>query len=195
MSRRAAPLGAALAALLGLLALGATLAGVRLVPVLSGSMAPHLPVGSLALTTPVSPQQVRPGMVLAFRPPAPYDTGGRAVMHRVLAVSRDDPPGTPAWAGTRGDANASADPWHLALAPGTQLGRERFVVPALGRLLAGGRRTAVPVAAALVLFALAGALFRRPVACTCPGSPGTSSPATIPDPLPVAPPLPSRARG
>ena len=91
-------------------------------------------------------------------------------------------PGEPLVATTRGDANPSADPWRLALAPGTQLGQQRLAVPLLGRALAGGRHTALPVAAGALLLASALALRRRPLACACAAAghtgraPGTHRP-------------------
>lgn len=156
-------LAAALLGLVGLLALAATLWGARAVPVLTGSMAPALPTGSLVLTTPVGVEQVRPGMVLAFRPPAPYDAAGRAVLHRVESLT----PGRPATVTTRGDANPTPDAWRLALPPGTQLGQQRLAVPLLGHVLAGGRAAAAPAAAGALLLAAALALRRRPLPCAC----------------------------
>ncbi len=165
MTRRArlVEMAVALVGLVGVLALAATVWGARAVPVLTGSMAPALPAGSLVLTTPVGVEDVRPGLVLAFRPPAPYDTGGRAVLHRVETVTDD----SVVVATTRGDANRTADPWRLSLVPGTQLGQQRLTVPLLGHALAGGRRTTVPVAAGALLLCAAVVLRRRPLPCTC----------------------------
>lgn len=163
--RRLPDLAIALLGLAGLLALAGTLWGARAVPVLTGSMAPGLPRGSLVLTTPVGVDQVRPGMVLAFRPPPPYDTG-RAVMHRVRAATPGGP-GAPLVVTTRGDANPTDDPWRLALTPGAQLGQQRLAAPLLGHVLAGGRHSAVPLAAGALLLAVAGALRRRPLHCAC----------------------------
>lgn len=158
-------LAAALAGLLGLAALVAVLLGVRAVPVLTGSMRPTIPVGGLVLTTRQPPASVTAGQILVFRAPAPFVTvDGRPVVHRVVAVSpRSHNPGFT----TRGDANPTTDPWRVALTPDAQLGRVRFVAPRLGRLVAGGRGTSLPVAGGLLLLTVAAQLRRRPLSCGC----------------------------
>ena len=114
--------------------------GVRLLPVLTGSMAPSAPAGSLVLTVPVAGEDVAVGDVLAFRPPAPYEVvDGRPVLHRVVEVDTD---AEQPWMATHGDANAQADPWHVSL-HGADLGRAVLVVPHAGRVLAGGPWSAV----------------------------------------------------
>jgi len=153
----------------GVLAVLATVAGVRLVPVLTGSMAPGIPAGSLVLTTRQAPGELQPGQVIAFRPPSGYTAqeNGRLVMHRLVSVS-STPTGLQAV--TRGDANASRDPWTLSLTPDADLGRERVSVPHLGRIVAGG-----PFAAACFLLGLAAlglgvsriTRSAAPTGCTC----------------------------
>jgi signal peptidase len=135
--------------IVGVLAVLATLAGVRLVPVLTGSMAPGIPAGSLVLTTHQAAADVRPGQVVAFRPPSAYTAreNGRLVMHRIVSVTQTP---TGLQTVTRGDANTSRDPWTLSLSPDAALGRERVSVPHLGRIVAGG-----PLAAACLLLGLA----------------------------------------
>jgi signal peptidase len=142
--------------------------GVRLLPVLTGSMAPSAPAGSLVVTVPVAGEDVAVGDVLAFRPPAPYEVvDDRPLLHRVVEVGTDaDQP----WMTTRGDANAEADPWRVSLHR-ADLGRAVLVVPYAGRPLAGG-----PWAAAAFVCggaALAGAVraVRRP-RCNCPAEDG-----------------------
>lgn len=145
----------------------AHLLGARLVPVLTGSMAPYAPAGSLVLTVPVAGADVRTGDVVAFRPPAPFEvTGGRPILHRVddVTVSPDGPAMT-----TKGDANPAADPWRVSLGQG-DVGRAVLVVPLVGRVLAGGPvATLTLVAGAAVLLTGLGALRRgRREAATCP---------------------------
>jgi signal peptidase I len=96
--------------------------------VLSGSMAPGLPVGAMAFVRPVDPADVRPDDVITFQraPDAP-----ELVTHRVLAV--DDSSGTPVFT-TKGDANEDAD---LDPVPASALrGELWFGMPHLGRLAA-----------------------------------------------------------
>lgn len=145
----------------------AHLVGVRLVPVLTGSMTPYAPAGSLVVVVDVPGTDVRTGDVVAFRPPAPFEVvGGRPVLHRATAVT--DTPDGPAMT-TQGDANPDADPWRVSLTQGS-FARAVLVVPLLGRVVAGGPLAALSLlagAAALVMGA--GALRRtRREAASCP---------------------------
>ncbi len=125
--------GSVLLAAAGVAVVGAGVCGVRLTPVLTGSMAPSAPAGSLVLTVPVAGEDVAVGDVLAFRPPAPYEVvDGRPVLHRVAEVDAD---AEQPWMRTRGDANAQADPWRFRLDAPTQA-RAAFHVPHVGRALA-----------------------------------------------------------
>jgi len=111
------------------------LSGLRLVPVLTGSMTPYAPAGSLVVTVPVAGEDVAVGDVVAFRPPAPFEvSGGHPILHRVAGLTGDA--AAPAMT-TKGDANPTADPWQVSLR-GAQLGRAVVVVPWVGRVLAGG---------------------------------------------------------
>jgi signal peptidase len=159
----------ALLGLLGVLAVVATLTGVRLVPVLTGSMAPGMPAGSLALTTRLAAEDVRPGQVVAFRPPSAYAReGGRLVLHRVVSATVT-PTGLETV--TRGDANAVRDPWTLSLGPDAELGRERLSVPHLGRIVAGGPLAAASLLLGLAMLVVAVARSSRGGrrTCDCPG--------------------------
>lgn len=126
------------------------LSGLRLVPVLTGSMTPYAPTGSLVVTVPVAGEDVGVGDVVAFRPPAPFEvSGGRPILHRVDGVTGD---GATRAMTTKGDANPTADPWQVSLA-GAQLGRTVLVVPWIGRVAAGGGESvlALLVGGALLL--------------------------------------------
>ncbi|MCJ1695970.1 signal peptidase I [Rathayibacter caricis] len=108
---------------------------VRLVPVLSNSMAPGMPVGSLAVTLPAAQAEIRAGDVIVFTDPT---ASSRRVIHRVTLVYseadaaqlRDRQPGQLALT-TKGDNNASADPWILTIGD-SRVWREEAVVPLLG---------------------------------------------------------------
>ncbi len=156
---RALPSALLLAALALLLA--AHVAGLRAVPVLTGSMTPYAPAGSLVLTAPVSGADVRVGDVVAFVPPAPHG-GDRPVMHRVTSTTSTAV--GPAMT-TRGDANARPDPWTVAL-DGADLGRVVAVVPLLGRLVMAGPGAALALLAGGAALVGAARLLRRP-ACRC----------------------------
>ncbi|KQQ05911.1 MULTISPECIES: signal peptidase I [unclassified Rathayibacter] len=108
---------------------------VRLVPVLSNSMAPGMPVGSLAITLPVAPSEIRAGDVVVFTDP---DVPERRVIHRVTFVYpeaeaaelRGREPGELALT-TKGDNNPAADPWIVTIAD-QRIWREQSIVPLLG---------------------------------------------------------------
>jgi signal peptidase len=96
--------------------------------VLSGSMAPTYPVGSMVFTRPVQPEGVKAGDVITFRWPS---DPSELVTHRVVAV--DTSTGSPVFT-TKGDANDAAD---LDPVPAANVqGRLWFGVPQLGRIAA-----------------------------------------------------------
>lgn len=96
--------------------------------VLSGSMVPELPVGSVVLVRDVDSNDVSTGDVVTFRTPS-EGSGTRATYttHRVVAVHRD---GSGLWFETKGDANATPDGWSVP-AP-TVVGRMAAMVPLAG---------------------------------------------------------------
>lgn len=115
-----------------------------LLPVRSGSMAPALAPGALAVVVPVPTGDVAAGDVVAFRPPG----SGVTVTHRIVDVDRSD--GTTVVT-TRGDANPAADPAPLRLT-GEQVWTVRHVVPHAGRVI----RTLASASVRLLLAAAVG---------------------------------------
>lgn len=79
------------------------LLGWQLQAVLSGSMSPTYPVGSLLVVGQIDPSDVRAGMPIVFEDPL---EPGRLVTHRVVGPVPDDASAFR----TRGDANAAMDP-------------------------------------------------------------------------------------
>lgn len=110
--------------LLLLLPLVALVRGYQAMVVLSGSMEPTIPVGTLVLVEPVRAEQVAPGDVVTFPHP---DRPGENVTHRVVKI--DDGP-TGRFLRTKGDANREPDAWRVPVAG--QLGRYVASVPRLG---------------------------------------------------------------
>lgn len=140
------------------LAVAAWVAGWQLRPLLTESMEPAYPAGSLLIVTPVRPADVLPGDAVMFEDPG---RPGRLVAHRV--VDRSDE-GIPTFR-TRGDANLADDP-HPVPASAVR-GVVRWSIPGLGRGVARlsevGRLellAAVP-AGALVISELAARRRRR----------------------------------
>lgn len=76
--------------------------GGQLQAVLSGSMNPAFPQGSLIVMAPVDPTEIEPGMAITFLDPVRLD---RLVTHRVVARA----PGDALMFITQGDANATRD--------------------------------------------------------------------------------------
>lgn len=97
----------------------------RLTPVLSGSMAPAMPTGSLAIVEPVARRDLRRGDIIVYSAPIPDH---RVVAHRVAELERHD---AATLIHTKGDANRTADPWNVSLT-GTVAWRVEHVLPAFG---------------------------------------------------------------
>jgi signal peptidase len=96
--------------------------------VLSGSMSPEYPVGSMVFTRAVDPASVAVGDIITFQRPS---NPAELVTHRVAAV--DTSTGVPVFT-TKGDANPVAD---LDPVPASAVqGRLWFGVPQLGRITA-----------------------------------------------------------
>jgi signal peptidase len=101
--------------------------GYKPVAVYSGSMVPTLRVGGVAFDRSVPSSSVRVGDVITFSDPY---TPGRLVTHRVVRIFHTKQ-GT-AYR-TKGDANATRDPWTIRL--GARVGRVSFSVPYAGYVL------------------------------------------------------------
>jgi len=128
------------------LGLGPLTGRYRVLTVLSGSMRPTLPVGSIVVVTPQPLDDIRVGDIITFQEP-----GDRLVLetHRVVRILRDGP--VPVVV-TKGDDNARPDPWRR--------GEERAgtsALPESARRELGGIRAPLAVA------------FAQSRACRCRG--------------------------
>lgn len=84
---------------------------VHVSQVMTGSMAPAIESGAFVAARPAPADTLVPGDAIQFLPPAPYGNAARRpVLHRVVSVLRQD--GT-VLVQTKGDANATPDPWLL----------------------------------------------------------------------------------
>jgi signal peptidase len=140
-----------IAATLGILcvlfAAAAMITGMRVIIFSTGSMAPTVPAGSLAVTVPVAAPDIAAGDVIS----AHRAGDGALVTHRVVRVDHREN----LWLVTmRGDANTAADSTPYDVTGGAQ--RLVFSVPAAGRLIAQVRSPWIIVAvpALLVLIAI-----------------------------------------
>ena len=159
-ARMVLDLAAAVGVTCALGALALLLAGWRPVVLVSGSMSPGMPTGTLVLTRPVPADEVRVGDVVTVTVPG---TDAR-VTHRVTGLTTE---GGTTWTTLRGDANDADDSGAYPLA-GTVL-RAAASVPVLGRAVTGAPATVLVVgSAALVVIAL------------LPGRPATARTAAPP---------------
>lgn len=174
-------LGAFAVLFLVILGLGPRFGGYRVMTVLTASMRPTMPEGSLIVQTPVPLSRVRVGDVITYRIPV---DDRRIVTHRVVeVVSGGDHPVVR----TKGDANNAPDTW-LARLEGQPTWKVRFAVPKVGYVVQALRH---PLAQRLTLLAVPAVLAlvwlrdiwaprdrRRP---TCPGA------APVPSASPAPP--------
>jgi signal peptidase len=116
--------------------------GLRPADVVSGSMRPTLPVGSVVLTTQVPASQLRVGEIVQV----PRASDGTVVTHRVQAIEKTDA----GYALTlKGDANQKADPQSYVV---QTVGLYRAHIPYLG--YAAWWVKSYPVYTVLILLAL-----------------------------------------
>jgi signal peptidase len=141
---------ASIVALLAAVTMLPVVTDMRSVAITGRSMTGSMPIGSLAIVSPVPDSEIRAGHVITYDHPV---TGAR-VTHRVTAVSAQD--GRPVFR-TKGDHNAGVDPWKVQYVDGTAW-RVRAHVPVLGRVVlamqAPGARIALVLVPAAVLLAL-----------------------------------------
>lgn len=119
--------------------------GYEVYSVISGSMEPALPVGSVVYVEPAEVSEVEVGDIIAFHD---VDT---VVTHRVVEIHPDEGEFI-----TKGDANNTTDitpTYFWAL-----IGRVKICIPMLGRLLS--IYSLKEGKAALAFFAISGLLFR-----------------------------------
>jgi signal peptidase len=123
--------------------------------VLTSSMRPSLPEGTLVVVRPVRPESVGVGTVITYQ----LRSGEpEVVTHRVVAQAVDGA-GVPTFR-TRGDANDVADPGWVK--PVQVKGEVWYAVPQLGRLhaaLSGREHQQLVYLAAAALLAYAAAMF------------------------------------
>jgi signal peptidase len=109
--------------------LGPLLLPYRTYAVLSGSMEPALPVGSLVIDLPVAADQLHKGDVVSFHRP---DAAGQVITHRIVEVDHRAA-GNQAVLRTKGDANNAPDPWQVTTSPDNW--RVATVIPGAGYVL------------------------------------------------------------
>lgn len=107
------------------LAIGPRTGDYRTLSMLTGSMRPQFPSGSVVVVTPLDVDDLRPGHVITYNAPIP---DRRVVTHRVVSIDRT---GESPVIVTKGDANAGDDPWEAVLND-DHVWQARFAIPFLG---------------------------------------------------------------
>ncbi len=114
--------------------------GLAAYVVMSGSMGPAVPMGSLVLVAPTRPEAVQVGDVITYTLP------DRAVTHRVVAIQMTDQ--GPLFT-TKGDANPTADLDQVR--PTSAVGTVRAAVPVVGFLIVYAQAYWRPLALVLLV--------------------------------------------
>lgn len=138
------------AGVLAVLLVGVRLVGIKPYVVLSSSMEPAYPVGSLVYVVEAEAEDFKVGEPITF------DMDGNTVTHRIIEVNND--PSSGLTFRTQGDANNLAD--GKPVAPQQILGKPAFCIPVLGYvsyflLNPPGLYAAIGICVILILLALA----------------------------------------
>ena len=115
------------------LAVGPHVLGYRTMTMLTGSMAPQINPGDDVVATPIAVKDIADGMIITYHIPV----GDQHVeSHRVISVDHGSDGRVTIH--TKGDANATADPWAATL-QGDTAWQVRAVVPWIGHAIAALR--------------------------------------------------------
>jgi signal peptidase len=131
-------------ATMAFIGLGPLTGRYRVLTVLSGSMRPVAPTGSVVVDTPIPLARVRVGDVITYHIPV----GDRHVVtHRVIQIRQG---GAEPVVVTKGDANSAADPW-VATLHGATAWKMRTAIPGVGSFIRWLRSPQVHRVATLVV--------------------------------------------
>jgi signal peptidase len=148
--RHAANLGAAALASVLLLFIGASgicaLTNHHVEQVITGSMVPAVPVGSVVLTEQVGVGSLHVGDILVFPKPT---NRSEVIVHRIVAIAtgRDGS----IQLHTKGDANRAEDPWVIKQGAQGLAARAISVLPSLGSAAAVARTALIVLLAGLLI--------------------------------------------
>ncbi|MHB8510552.1 MAG: signal peptidase I [Actinomycetota bacterium] len=138
-----------------LLGFGPRLGTYRTLTVLTGSMRPGIPAGSIVIATPISPYSIKLGDIIIYQAPV---QDRHVVMHRVVQARQIK---GSVVIHTKGDANASPDPWSASITDRVAW-KVRGAIPYAGKLLIALRsKSAHMVLVILLPFSLAGGAIRK----------------------------------
>lgn len=137
--------GAAAVLAFGGLAIGPHVAEYRTLTMLTGSMRPHFPPGSVVVVTEAPTSTLQAGDVITFNAPT---EDKRVVTHRVTSVDRS---GAKPKVITKGDANNADDPWGPFTIDSPTVWQARGAVPFAGHAIATLRDPRVQLAMTRVI--------------------------------------------
>jgi signal peptidase len=109
------------------LVVGLVVTGHHVEEVVTGSMQPTIPIGSLVVTESLPAGQLRAGDILVF--PNPYDKK-TTIVHRIVWLSHDQ--SGDVLVQTKGDYNATRDPWTLKRSSAAAADRVFYIIPGAG---------------------------------------------------------------
>lgn len=127
-------------------AVGVSTEQLRATTMLTGSMAPELPTGSVIILAPRETSTLQPGDVIAFNPPDSPDT----VIHRIIDIESKN---GEIVVTTKGDVNEDVDAYSPFVLKSDTVWQPKIVVPGVGRALWWIQGLRLP---ALILPAVAG---------------------------------------
>ena len=110
---------------------GLVVTGHHLEQVITGSMQPTIPIGSLVLTERIPVSQLQVGDIMVFPNP---DNAKQTIVHRIIWLSHDQQGDV--LVKTKGDYNALPDNWTISRAASAEADRVTLVIPGAGTLAA-----------------------------------------------------------
>ncbi|MBJ7608058.1 MAG: signal peptidase I [Candidatus Dormibacteraeota bacterium] len=117
--------------------------------VITGSMVPTIPIGSLVITEKVGVSSLHQGDILVFAKPT---NATEVVVHRIAQISTASDGSVQIH--TKGDANRVQDPWVITQSSHGLADRATYIVPAAGTAIAVGRSVLVVLLPSLLIVGL-----------------------------------------
>jgi signal peptidase I len=124
--------------------------------VITGSMVPVIPVGSMVVTEQVGVTTLHVGDILVF--PKPTHTS-EVIVHRIVHLTTASNGAIQVQ--TKGDANTAQDPWVIQQPNSGRADRAVYIVPSLGTAVVLGRNSLLVLLPALLMIWLVSAAGRR----------------------------------
>ncbi|HEY7926692.1 MAG TPA: signal peptidase I [Candidatus Dormibacteraeota bacterium] len=124
--------------------------------VITGSMVPVIPVGSMVVTEQVAVSHLGVGDILVFPKPT---NAHEVVVHRIVGLTTTKDGAIQVH--TKGDANTAQDPWIIQQPHNGLADRAVFVVPSLGTAVMLGRNSLLILLPALLMVWLIAQARRR----------------------------------